>query len=271
MANNCLVTKLKGKVENPNLFKLGEIVLEGVYQDHKVPNAKKVSQILGVGGVSISPHGDTAYLLDENGEQTQKIDAPCRFRLLTPEEDYHCNICISNYYGVTHIKYIRGFSPKCCKYMSQLTHLYVYIDGSHVDELLDLPTSLTSLSLGKLDETIGYNEETFLNAVKRLNNLLELQLEVKENLPSVGTLDHLGGCINPAFNSLVLNDGIFPGDFVDFVHEARENGMTEHNQINILSYGHVYYFNGNKITDDQRHSISWTANNITFDDVTINA
>ena len=271
MANDCLVTKLKGTVENPNLIKLGEIVLEGVYQDYTVAQAQKVSQILGVGGVSISPYGDTAYLLNENGEQTQKIDDPCRFRLWTSEGNYPCNVCISNYYGVTRILYIRSFSPKCCKYMSQLTHLNVYINGSHVDELLDLPTSLTSLKLGKLDETIGYNEETFLNAVKRLNNLLELQLEVKENLPSVGTLDHLGGCINPAFNRLVLRDKMFPGDFVDFVHGARDNGMTEHNQINILSYGHVYYFNGNEITDGQLHSISWTENSITFDNVTINA
>lgn len=270
MANNCLVTKLKGTVENPNLFKLGEIVLEGVYQDPAVIQNQKVSQILGVGGVSISPHGDTAYLLDENGEQTQKIDAPCRFRLWTSEGDYPCNICISNYYGVTSILHIRGFSPKCCKYMSQLTHLRVYIDGSHVDELLDLPTSLTSLKLGKLDETIGYNEETFLNAVKRLTNLLELHLEVKENLPSVGTLDHLGGCINPAFNSLGLYDGMFPGDFVDFVHEAKDNGMTEHSQIYLETFGGGYYFNENRIINGN-HSISWTANTITFDDVTINA
>jgi hypothetical protein len=267
MANNCLVTKLKGTVENPNLFKLGEIVLEGVYQDY---TTSAVSQILGVGGVSISPHGDTEYLLDENGEQTQKIDDPCRFRLWAPGEDYPCNVCISNYYGVTYIRYIRGFSPKWCKYMSQLTEIFVYIDGSHVDELLDLPTSLTSLKLGKLDETIGYNEETFLNAVKRLNNLLELQLEVKENLPSVGTLDHLGGCINPAFNRLALLDGMFPGDFVDFVHTARDNGMTEHNQISLLFYGYDYYFNENQLSGGN-HSISWTANTITFDDVTINA
>lgn len=270
MANNCLVTKLKGTVENPNLVKLGEIVLEGVYQDHKVSSDQKVSKILGVGGVSISPHGDTSYLLDENGEQVQKIDAPCNFRLWTPEEDYHCNVCISNYYGVTRILYIRGFSPKCCKHMSQLTHLNVYIDGSYIDELLDLPTSITQLTLGKIDEAIGYNEETFLNAIKRLNNLQSLQLEVKENLPSVGTLEHLGGCINPAFNLLVLNDGMFPGDFVDFVHGARDNGMTEHSQIKIQVHRYVYYFNENML-EQGSHFISWTANTITFDDVTISA
>lgn len=267
MANNCLVTKLKGTVENPNLFKLGEIVLEGVYQDHI---AHSTSYIEGQ-DISISPHGDTAYLLNGVGEQVQNIDGPiCQFRLWTSEENYPCNVCISNYYGVTSIRNIRGFSPKCCKYMSQLTSLRVYIDGSYIDELLDLPTSITQLVLGKIDEAIGYNEETFLNAIKRLNNLQGLQLEVKENLPSVGTLDHLGGCINPAFNQLTLFDNIFPGDFVDFVHEARENGMTEHNQINIGTSGSAYYFNENKIRNGQ-HSISWTENSITFDDVTINA
>lgn len=111
---NCLVTKLKGVVDNDNLVKIGE------YKMHiSLANNVANSKINGSGG-TITILGNNNYYFTQNGQQVKTISYSNTV-FTWPAGEY--DVLFTNKYGITICERVEGFDLDVLSFSKGLTYI----------------------------------------------------------------------------------------------------------------------------------------------------
>lgn len=275
MANDCLVTKLKGVVSNPDLMKLGQCVI-------KSPNSELDLFVLGL------PVGQSVIITPRNGSTIYAAEDIIKDNPGTPIAGPTTITSTKGYYSVYAPNFgeftIDDFYNKITRIIQGGIPIHVwnyltnFIDGG----VILLASDMYSSKLSTLDK----------NTLSRVTSVIDFGLiDLDDNI-----MDYIAACTNATMVycatymqpctaeefGAVLNTNItrfigprgnaqFGGTIEGFVAAQRAKGRTS---------GSIQWFNGNltnSVTFDGEpignawDTITWTADTITFLGKTINA
>ena len=295
MEKNCLVTKLKAVVDNPNLVKLGHIILDCRSESNKYvaivagADANPLYVTLLSGVIESVTSGVT--LVDSTHCIVQPGAGATGFR--THEAGQEIKLDIKDYYGLTQIPLIVGPNG-----LTQLKYTSVAsIDLRNPTKELDIEdlsslTQCTSMEIRDSNQKIigdlGFIRNFPLTNFVYLNipvtTLVKLRATDFASITTLQTLilennkiSTLSDNIAQAFGTLTnlttlrLAGTAIYGSVEAFVAAQRNAGRLTCNGIAVgVSMGNVT-FNGSSTTGPSSQQLSWTANTITLNNVTINA
>lgn len=253
---NCLVTKLKGVVDNDNLIKIGEGIIKVVnaHNSFKMSIGCADGTLTMMDGATVNIGGSevtTVALGDITGTfpaGTYRINISGKYGLTT-FADYYL-------YGISNFK----IPVDMIKYSPNMTTLgFVYVDGDikHLKELHNLQVfSVYDISGVVSDLSILLNNNVSLNSFMIVSqnfagNLVDLAAVTKN--------------IDVSFKNTNIN-----GDIRDLVAAWRAAGITE-KDMNFTLYNNIHitfgeYANFGSNSTQQR--LKWTASSIYWQDGT---
>ena len=262
---NCLVTKLKGVVDNANLLKLGEKELE--------LNWSETWQYL-----SLSSVGGASSAKVVSGSVTDANDNPLT-EFVIPEagiqlKAYNAKVRISNFYDLSSIvggrtQPLNILSLAKISYM-QLTDLL----GNMAD--LKKMTYLTTCKDFSISNIENVSNETFIDGFSNTGLQTLWLYGWKEGFEC--TMSTFGMAMPTTLGELSIrspkttSDYLLTGSLEDLVISQRSKSRTE-GSINLTYTADTpITFNNSPIGDnDGSRWLSWTENTITFNGITINA
>lgn len=256
MANECLVTKLKGVVNNPKLPFLDELIIKGIYDssmirfignqgyDYNTTNVRVISGSPTVGGNSLTD-GSTPTEEIMLG-QTGMIGVRDKTKIVNIIEMNLPN-GFEQYMGCTGLKFLSSSRYGSIAPLSNLTLKRF----DYAKKITDLFIGLAG-SIGSLEELRCYagleiaGEEQQYFAVNQLAKFSAIKYFGAENIT-------------------------LPFSIEDYVHACRALGRTSSTQ-QIGFYAKNIEFNGAILsTGNLDVKITWTPTTITCNNVTINA
>lgn len=279
MANNCLVTKLKGSVDNNNLPKLNTLVLvpdvaEGEYSTFEVAivNAQKPITISVTRGNSHLKQGGTGYDdATDLGQSTEFSNASNRLIYVTPGAD--TIVEIQSIYDVKSISLNLTSNPathdmmlnnnETIKSMLGLESIavkkYVGSVSSVVNLLKDLP-SFKNLSFAISETGISGRLSDFLPLADKLEVLtIAACTNISGDIAELGTMIHLNKFV------FYSNANIY-GTIEEFVQAQRAAGRTTNSTGIDFTWLHStsVKFDGEFVELGNTPTITWTENTITL-------
>lgn len=295
MEKNCLVTKLKAVVDNPNLVKLGHIILDCRSESNRFVSIASAADteplyVTLLSGV-IESVTSGVTLVDSTHCIVQPNAGSTGFK--TNDAGQEVKIDIKNYYGLTQIPLIVGPNG-----LTQLGYTFVKsIDFRNPTKELDIEL-LSSFVQCESMEIRDTNQKIIgdLGFIRNfpLTNFVYLNIPVTTpvklratDFASITTLQTLildnnkistlSDNIAQAFGTLTnlttlrLTGTAIYGTVEAFVAAQRAAGRLTCDGIAVgVSMGNVT-FNGSSTTGASSQQLSWTANTITLNNVTINA
>lgn len=265
MANNCLVTKLKGSVD-ADLPKLGVLklevnnsatgyrpigirIVEGATVTVSSPNSNIYSDLQGTVTDNpriISPSGSNTYSFFTSGAIVE-ISSKYKLAALIWDGD------------------IKPVEIKDLKYSEGLVNITGYLTGnlSDMSQLINL-TRLETPSA-------TYDTTMLLGNISALSTLVNLTyLAIGKRRGITGALKDIGSLTH--ITDLQIGDTVISGSIEEFVAAQRLAGRTTCGQLNVPYIGTTAVtFNGGSITAASNSVLSWTASTITLDGTTISA
>ena len=281
---DCLVTKLKGVVDNPNLPTLGVITLDLVSETNAylaMSNAdtEKPIEVELLQGSIVSANPD-AVMLDSTHFKINS-GASLYTGVMTQENNMLVKARISNYYGLSKLMYLASsndidkilythitslqIKPKLNFDVSKLVNLtntrdlnivasnnYLVGDFSGLKNLVQLTSfRLTDVST---DSEFKFNSAWLSNLV----NLTDCKVERCSAPGFTMRLSDFGRLVN--LTILRLQDTNTAGTVEEFVAAQIAAGRTTCSGIAIgINMGRYVTFQGNPITGDIVKTLSWTS------------
>lgn len=287
---NCIVTKLNGTVNNSSLKKLGHVVYElknPSTEAFYILGASKGGVIAEIRGAKFdSGHYGTQVIDDTHISVGTNTTNNPTFEIKDIEsanvevEVYDKNSITQIGYSIINLKDF-DYSNLISIYNSTLfghtSILTKFVDlsvlqssGGNLTGNISNLSGLTDLiRLSIVDANITGN----ISSLSGLINLTELDLgncpEVHGDIAALGTLTSLNK-LNLWHGSTIINQ--YSGSLESFVAAQRANGRT----VNSTGISGIYgldgvTFNGSLIAYKLNRVLTWTADTITFDGVTVNA
>lgn len=275
---NCLVTKLKGTVDNPNLLKLGQCVIEGYKALNSSDNIDLFVFTLPIGqSVTVTPKSGTIYFVEDinrdnpgtpiTGPTTLTITTE-HYSIYTP--DFGAFLIDDFYNKATSI--IQAGVP---------VHVWNYMTSIVEGNILFLPSNYYSNKLSDIDKAtlpritgtidFGYIDYdcSIMDYIAACTNATKIYC-VYYMRPC--TTEEFGAALNTNVISFIgpRGNSQFGGTIEGLVAAQRAKGRTS---------GRIDWFNGNavnSVTFDGEpiggawDTLTWTANTITFLGKTIN-
>lgn len=274
---NCLVTKLKRTVDNPNLALLGELPVV-VNSSFSVSSQQQIKVRANKNAISLTENGTPTneITIEPDGSPTP---------IYVMEE---CIVFLPYYYiAKLFISPIEDINVKYYGYKSSSNFIQLTIQGTNSVNLGELPINIKYADLG--DCTIKLSADTYPNLTnfttgatnkKQLINLVE----IKNKMPSLqifyvyvpagnytGTVEDLGG-IKTLTNITGLT---ISGAMENFVAAQRQSysGRAGRTTGSVsLKWCRNFTFQGvDNLVLGTAKTLSWTATTITFDGTTIDA
>lgn len=293
MSTNCLVTKLKGAVVNPDLSKLGEIVITVTDAANFKINNTSVGQI-------IRANSAVLYYLDSNDN---KVGEPFSEGVLYDGENHIYGVGVAaGFEGKVFVKFdyaaqditLNGGNAD----FSSLTSIRSFRcqNTEHGTQITGFPTAEHQIIIEKCPANKDTNMDEFANIYDAgVTNLSispspgSVNFDVAAliaNKPNIASLQiyraTLTGLTNKSmadFGKLAALTSIthinkYSWTVENFVANKRSAEVTS-GSVNIIyggddSAGGVCSFNGQKL-DSSVTEVTWTANTITYNGVTIDA
>jgi hypothetical protein len=278
MANNCLITKLKGIVDNNNLpyygemkiaFQInkGDILLGQLTDDWQVLNYKVLDGTYD--GLTEFTKGG-AYLKSNKLVPTDPNKNYCTLSI----EKYNVNIIQANFDSRNNDAPVIDFSD--LMYNSN-SYLELYLSRQNcvnIDKLSDYMDKMRVINILEIKSVDG----TVLN-LSRLGTTGRLLSFNLGNLilGSEGSFNGIGFSAqtlisNPTAQNIFPNGENVHFSVEEFVANARSSGVTSGTINNFKYVGACNAtFNDSRIENTADNPLSWTANTITIKGVTINA
>lgn len=271
--SDCLVTKLKGVVDNDNLEKLGVLKINRVYNANETQN----SAYLGVVRSEI-PAGKTVvlkiigdgYFADTYGGASIGKEVEVSSEQSTAVRNLYTSN--GNYEIEIHNKYDFRVNQLSKDYHTKIDDVFwtkiIGINGEgYYGSLGSLDANkITSVNLADSQ----YGAVTYTNEdIAKLINITSFSV-ASERFERIDT-NTLGKLINLVGANQV---SVLQGSIEDFVAEQRAGGRTTFSEtLNLKWIGALglVTFNGATISNVQDGYITWTASTITFRGTTIDA
>ena len=290
--NKCLVTKLSGVVDNPDLLRLGEIRIKvrklNTEYEHRALTLSFSKE------TNITIIGD-GYFIDKNSvsNKGKQIVVPAKTQTVVyvSNGDYDINICnkydltlfVDYAFGVVDAPQKSGFSINIedFKYSRNITRINVSEASGDIAAVKNL-TNLTSLSLSSTQ----VNGD--IAAVKNLTNLTSLSLRLSNITGDISNLSSLTKLASAQLNSvygsilalnstkltnlIISNSGGLNGDLAllkkDFTYLGLENDKTSvFSWTSRATDANIYGIGGNSIMssnlDDVLNNLANCKNAIT--------
>jgi hypothetical protein len=251
MANDCLVKRLKGVVNNTELRKLGEFVLEvsklGASQEERT-----ISFSIPVGTRIWADNGKTFTIGETSYQEYETVNA--RVTIIVADENY--NIHILNKYGVTtieHVSYFDNYAPEKFPIAIDMSQF----DYSNITNIWGVPfreygtlkisSSLNTINLNSIETPQARANKSKIAADITGSSLTAIRVSCCPNV--TGNLETLTQ-IYTAANLIVYKSGI-TGDVDAFaarqvalgktsgtiILTACESGVTD--EGNRLTHGYI--------------------------------
>lgn len=240
MANDCLVTKLKGSVQNDNLSYFGKLKI----QVNNSTGSGVSFQILNNGIISTADGSNKLKITGSSGDYKNSITINNSAWIEFAVGEYLVIMDKYNFRGIAH-----GNTPDKAS-----------VIGFNVEEFEYSP-NIESLS--GLNNTTSFGNFDVLQG--KLPNLSSLSINGTDITATTGVLGTFG------FNKTELSFTKITGDLEDFVRARRAKGVSEYTTTVHWHACPGVKFNGNAINTAQGAEFSWTASTITLDGVTVNA
>lgn len=292
MASNCLVTKLKGVVDNSSLKKLGHAVYElknPSTETFYILEASKVGVIAEIRGAKFNSGHYGTQVIDDTHISVGANNIGIQRATFKIKDIASANVEIEVYdkYSITQIGYsiinLKDFDYSNLNFIpssaliGDTSTLAKFVDLSVLQSSGgNLTGNISNLS-GLTDlirlSIVAANITGNISSLSGLINLTELDLgncpEVHGDIAALGTLTSLNK-LKLWHGSTIINQ--YSGSLESFVAAQRANGRT----VNSTGISDLYgldgvTFNGSPIPYKVNRVLTWTADTITFDGVTINA
>lgn len=257
---NCLVTKLKGVVDNDNLIHLNEFRVNARVANNGNP-AFKSSETQSLTILK----GNATFT---GGTKSINIGQFWPSERFVTDGDQNIVLSVADKYKLMHVNYgpLDIESIEILKYCTELTAIELYIQFAiSASELINsLPEQFTELNIGNSTQLDGNLREL---ADAYASTLTEIRFY---NTAIIGDFGELGRFVN--MTTYFLTPVGIIGDVVDFVANKRLAGITSGSvTAEWLGGDGRIKFNGNTIQTIQNNTISWTADTITVNGETITA
>lgn len=288
MNNNCFVTRLNSVVDNPNLRKLGHLVIDLVSGSNKfIPfgNNSQTDILLTMLDGTISSVTSGVTLVDST-HCIIPAGATDLNGIFTPSASQSVKVDLGNYYGLsgdqrfisqrgidqiqyTEKKSFSAFNPSEEMDLSLLADCSklttIYLRDANVKLTGDL-SFVENLELTSFDFLNGGANSPLILRPAYLSNITTLQEILLENtkVPTlVGDITAFGGLVN--LTTLRIAGTVIGGTVESFVAAQVAAGRATCDGIAIgANMGNVT-FNGSLITGSAAKTLSWTsASNITI-------
>lgn len=252
---NCLVTKLKGAVDNSNLLRIGEGCFE--VMENKTANTIITA---AKSPITIRKKDGSAFNAVANGETKTGVTSVYGNAITLSDAGIYV---IDDKYKVTAVNSQRLYNsyPDTFDY-SPLYSLNVTYGVALIDKLPKYKDTLKEL----IYTNVSLSENN-LSYISVLTNLQTLQLSTLLGVSlTTGTF---GSFIPASVTTFRGGDGYMSGSIEDFVAARRAAGVTE-GSLSMAWLGDGVTFNGNAVGIATK-TLSWTGSTITFGGETINA
>lgn len=262
MANDCLVTKLKGVVNNPNLAPLGTRNIQ--YSSYIVPS--EVHTVTPEEPITIKIIGDGTFAVNGTSGLTEFTNNGTI--VFTPEPAVGKNyieINVSNWYNIDSIAGNgKPIDTDDLKYTVISEILYTSLKGKLIN-LLGKGITRVIMSGGNVpeDKSLIYSDDEFVATLRSWPMTHFSQIHSN----GFGISAYIFGKAMPdVIENVALTDSNY-GAIEDFVRGLRENRQSGTLTFNTGSFG--WTFNGSNTSGED--TLSWTATTITWKGETINA
>lgn len=271
MENNCLVTKLKGVVNNESLPKFDMLTFH-------VNNPENLKNVM-----TYFKYADETEAIKYSYEVGSGVTSDFITSPSYPRFSGEGYVHVKNKYNIKLILFEGVYkndkiTPCFDIDISQLSHInLVHINcvapSLHVTELKDLQILKPTLKFISIKD--GKNiSPTFkgdISDLAKFVNLKTLSMPYTSNMVH-GTMEQIA-TLFPMLTSLddLTNAKWLTGSIEDFVSVRRSQGVTEGSVYTKWGIACPVTFNGNKLTGENDTPFSWTANTITYNGVTIDA
>ena len=265
MSTSCLVTKLKGTVDDKNLSVLGKLKIDKIHADSSFISSYTNTISTNASAKLTSPDSN---FVDASGNSLGNeitINGSNQIFRLAPSTgeffiDKYVITKFSTYYYPANV----DIHLKDLAYMTNLIELNCPLSGDLQDlERLDSIQTLTIKGNSPITGDIA-NLSKFAT-LESISMTAVPSPGISGNIKSLGNLTSL--------TKLVLSQGVLgnvSGTIEEFVQSQRENGRTTCNSFGLTCFGPTITFNGTTISSSSEKVLSWTASTITYDGVTIN-
>lgn len=286
---NCLVTKLKGTVENDNLNFLGSVVtgLNSSGNDVSVTLAANSSDTLKVTVIgdgtlkNIDKTINYGKSRENNGSMYVKFDGggklkiDNKYKITTLDLTSNENVPIIDFSSLAYMELLSVLRLNKTAFgdiseikgINGLTSLVISGDGlikGDITQLVNSCSNLSNIIISSTGITINMNNITD-------NRAAQITSFVFFNTPTAGTIESFGKLIS--VEQLSFSSTQVSGSVESFVQKQREKGRTAFANPNNKNW---YFnanitFNGSVVGSSAHNDFSWTENTITLGGVTINA
>ena len=252
---NCLITRLKGVIDDDSFYKLGELRLSKSQADEFTQIGQSF-RIAFVKNATVSIIGD-GYFTDTTGSQNKGKIVNCLantpYNLFISNGDYE--ISFSDKYSIGNFTF---------KQADETTGTYLYNNTKNI--IGDLSSLKYSNNMSSLDLGLVFNikgELSILGNLKSLTNLNISQTKISGNIKVLK-------CPLIYLNIDRCNNNV-TGSIEDFVNTQRTSGRTTGScSLVVGSDNPAVTFNGAKL-EKETNSLNWTETQITCGDTTITA
>lgn len=252
---NCLVTKLKGAVDNDNLLRIGE----GCFEVMKNKTSNTIITATQ-SPITIRKKDGSAFNAVTNGETKTGVTSVIGNAITLSDAGIYV---IDNKYKVEAVNSQQLYAnyPDTFDY-SPLYSLDVMNGVVRIDKLPKYKDTLIELIYTNV--SLSENNWSYISLLTKLKTL-QLSTILGVSL----TTGAFGNFIPASVTTFRGGDGYMSGSIEDFVAARRAAGVTE-GSLSMAWLGNGVTFNGNAVGVGAK-TLSWTGSTITFGGETINA
>jgi hypothetical protein len=258
---NCLVTKLKGSVNNDHLLKFGEFRVK-IGAAKYLGFAADDSQIISVVDGNLLFNGQPTLQLTDNFQSTVNITG-------------EGTVSIPNKYNLTILEasFKEQIDLEKLRYCTKLRTISLSGSGFtyNLDDINIESSVLKNVTIQNVDSIKG----SIRNLLKYPLTSLKLNVNLKSfNENNFSVLGEFAECTN--YDNTVSGSGL-TGSIEDFVAQKRLARTAAGLEVagtctfRYLGDGRRITFQGTPVTNVNDNTISWTANTITYNGTTIDA
>lgn len=287
---NCLITKLKGTVNNDRLGKLGEVRLlvpkTATYFAVKADTEDKV--LLTLKGGTFDNGRDTMYA-NVSGFSTGSVNLSAEVGEIIATNKYNITELMCVYpYDFSDFRYSKINSIEFVNNLNEgIVNKLVEI-GLNIDSFTEFlyPKYITKLNcsfngfkrnitgeLSSLAALTNLEELSLINTfvtgdISNISNCTKIQILNLSNNDITGNIKSLGKMTS--LKKVQIYSTKITGTLEEFVQVQRAAGRTTESEgFNIYLYDTSVTFNGS--VQPIEHKLTWTENTITYGDVTVTA
>ena len=282
--NKCLVTKLKAKTNNTNLYKAGEIRF-GIVGN----SFGRIDLSTTTAGTVASVDGNSAFLV--NGVSHSEYPLNVDLTQITPSRKFELSIVPK--YDLSYIHSQSTFNYKGVLDFSLMNKLNKFIVSFDNESIIDIKLDNMNLYMETFElggQNINFDTNGLIingNNLRLPYTIAKQRTGIKGNIDTWKNIKNLQTFFIPFsgiegsfstlakmnisnFGTAILGTNI-TGSIESFVEEKRKTTSSGSVQFSYLGDGGKITFQGQAIPNVSDNTISWTESTITLNDTSINA